>query len=243
MYTRSPACEEKYQDKRVFLLTVPIEVVIIGCERNDPLNAHGWQREQCKSARMDGLTSGTPFADFKILNIACKEDPAALGARFGAVNLDIQEYDPQTGTDLRKIPNFVHGNALELPEKWTGLFHVVVLGEFIEHCVFDAARKALREAVRVARKDGKVVVTFPLDSRPPEAQHAPEEIRTLVEGETGHDITVCHQTVWTDMMLSRLFVEAGVREVLREPLVYEFLDTRRPTGWGVVLVNTEDPRP
>lgn len=207
------------------------------------MNAHIWQRNLCKAARNDAALGGVPMSDFKILNVACKEDPANLGARFNATNVDIQAFDPQTGRDLTKLPNFVLGNALELPEKWSGTFHVVVLGEFIEHCVFDAARRALSEAVRVLRPDGKIFLTFPLDDRPPEVQHKPEEIRTLVEGTTGHDITVYHQTVWTDEQLSRLFVETGVREALREPLVYEFLDPRRPTGWGVVLVNTEDPRP
>ena len=200
------------------------------------MNAHIWQRDQCRKARNDAMMSGTPMSEYRILNVACKEDPANLGARFGATNLDIQEFDPQTGRDLNRVPNFVKGDALNLPEKWTGTFHVVVLGEFIEHCVFDAARRALSEAVRVARPSGTILLTFPLDDRRPEVQHKPEEIRTLVTGETGHDITVYHQTVWTDEFLSRLFVEAGVREVLREPLIYEFLDPRRPSGWGVVLV-------
>ena len=161
----------------------------------------------------------------KILNAACKEDPAFLGRTYGATNLDIQEYDPQTSTDLTRIINYVHGSVLDMPFE-AGEFDAIVLGEFLEHCTEEAAYTSFKECHRVLKDKGLLILTFPLDDRPPEEQHA---ARLLYEHAPG--ITSWHQTVWTDTMLEALMEPFTFVEVTREELRYGNL----MKGWGMVL--------
>ena len=142
------------------------------------MECHDFQREACE---------GTPTP---ILNAACKEDPAHLGADFDAVNLDICEYDPHTKVDMTKLPGFVHGSVFEIP--FDDLhFGTVVLGEFLEHCEHEQAMYALEECTRVLKFGGNLVITYPLDPRPPEGQHPPELLFEWCPGVTSY-----HQTVW-----------------------------------------------
>jgi SAM-dependent methyltransferase len=196
------------------------------------MNTHAYQQKVCEEAKQAGK--------MPILNAACKEDPAHLGERFGAINLDIADYDPATRVKLTEIPNFVQGSALELSTLFEeGQFGCVVLGEFIEHCVFSAAKTALLEIRKVLRDDGWLLLTFPLDGRPPSQQHGAELIFTVVEGETGKDITYYHQTVWGDDDLERLFSETGWKIHHRTPMDYGFVRHPKPHGWGITLVKEE----
>lgn len=163
---------------------------------------HHKQREFCAQAKRP------------ILNIACKEDPAALGREFGATNLDLYEHDPHTNVSMLTLPNFVQGSALALPFE-DNSFASAVLGEFIEHCTYAAAVKALREACRVLKPGGEIILTFPLDPRPKEGQH-PDHL--LIEWDTG--ITSWHSHVWSDSELGVLFSEAGFGVVRQERTHY-----------------------
>lgn len=181
---------------------------------------HIWQRVTVGQLAAEGYTP--------ILNIACKEDPAGL-ADFGATNLDIQQFDPSLGVDLTKqVPNFVHGDACNLPfpEK---SFRLTVHGELLEHLRFDKAVQALREAKRVLHDDGRMVLTFPLDPRPGETQHDPPVMIEFVDGCTSH-----HQTVWTEDLREKLYSQVGVVEVRRDYLRY-ILGGICLSGRGLVL--------
>lgn len=188
--------------------------------------AHKFQRKLCQHAIEHNRVP--------ILNAACKEDPAKLGLDYDAINLDITDYDPHTKVKLTDLKNYKQGNILEASSIFEPeTFGMIVLGEFIEHCVFEAAAKALTELRAVLNGDGFMVLTFPLDSRPPGKQHAKHHLVVTVEGETGHDITVWHQTVWEDDMLAALFEETGFKETSRTKLHYGFCADRG--GWGLTL--------
>lgn len=169
----------------------------------------------------------------RIVNIACKEDPAGLGKAVDAVNVDLLEYDPHTNTDLRKLPNFQAGDALALPFK-DGEFGGAVLGEFIEHCRPEIAYKALMEAKRVTRKGRQIILTFPIDPRPPEVQH-PKHL--LIEWDEG--ITSWHQTVWDDEKLDRLLEATRLKPIHRAHLSYIGIrwEGRDLVGVGLCLVD------
>lgn len=185
--------------------------------------AHHWQRKGCEDAPKP------------ILNAACKEDPAHLGGDYGAINLDIWTHDEQTNIPLSRIPNFQQGDVLNMSFE-DGHFGTIVLGEFLEHCMPGAAKAALLECHRVLKDDGKFVVTFPLDSRPAHSQHAKHLLKVIVEGETGHDVTVWHQQVWEDELILPLFTECGFEVVLREKIPYGFISRGQdPQGWGFIL--------
>lgn len=162
-----------------------------------------------------------------IVNIACMHDPARLGADFGAINTDVRTYDAHSGTDLKKsVPNFLLCSAFDLPFE-DKAFGVVVLGEYLEHCTREAAIKSLNQARRVMRDDGRLVLSFPLDDRPKDVQHA---AHLLVEWSNG--ITAWHQTVWEDFMLEDIFRETKLDVVSRTKLEYGFAPRG---GWGMVL--------
>jgi SAM-dependent methyltransferase len=189
--------------------------------RKPSMNCHEYQRMVCEGA-------GRP-----VLNTACKEDPARLGELFDAINLDINEFDPHTQVHgLASVKNFMVGDARALPWK-EPLFRCVVLGEILEHCTHTAALDILLEAARVLLPDGVICVTFPLDARPPEAQH---QRHLLVQWDNG--ITSWHQTQWTDDLFFPLLREAGLRQLDRIPIDYPFLPGQAPQGWGYRLTHT-----
>jgi ubiquinone/menaquinone biosynthesis C-methylase UbiE len=177
--------------------------------RNRPpaqTNEHKFQRQMVEKLAKEGFTP--------ILNVASKEDPACL-ADFGATNLDIQQEDPSTGTNLmRDVPNFVHGDATNLPFPDKS-FKLVVLGEFLEHCYHNKAVQALTQAKRVLADDGKILCTFPLDNRPAEAQHNPPVTIEFTPGCWSH-----HVTVWSDDKLLPLLEEVGLKITFRKHTTY-----------------------
>lgn len=167
---------------------------------------HTWQRMTVARLAQQGYTP--------ILNIASKEDPAGL-ADFGATNLDIQTFDPSQGIDLvRSVPNFVHGDACNLPFPDKS-YRMTVHGEFLEHCEFDRAVQALTSAKRVLADDGVMVLSFPLDPRPLSVQHDPPVYTEFVKG-----CWAGHVTVWTEELREKLYVEVGLVEAERHYLNY-----------------------
>jgi SAM-dependent methyltransferase len=183
------------------------------------MECHEYQRLICSQ-------SGRP-----ILNVGCKEDPTDLGNLFDAINVDRFSYDPHTGTDLsKKVKNFIKADARRLP--WTKpTFATVVIGELLEHCQPGPAKDILLEAKRVLLDDGIIVITFPLDTRPPREQHAPHLLMMWDEG-----ITSWHSSVWSDDRFLPLIEEVGLRQREKTPLSYPFLPNANPQGYGVVLV-------
>lgn len=169
------------------------------------------------------------FSEFgsRVVNVACKEDPARLGADYGAINCDVNDYDPQEKMSLYEVANFRVGDACNLPFGDSS-FDILVLGEFLEHCPYESAVLALSEVKRVLTDKGKAVLTFPYDSRPKEVQHEPHLLVTWK-----HGITSWHQSVWDDESLERLLKEVGLRELPehRSSVPYGFC-----VGAGVVLV-------
>ncbi len=161
-----------------------------------------------------------------VLNGACKENPAKLALNAGDVNLDVNDYDPQERMSLYQVPNFVCGSLLDIPFA-NSSFGTVVLGEVLEHCPSAAADRIMQETRRVLRDDGRVVVTIPLDPRPPEVQHEPHLLITWEGG-----ITSWHQTVWDDAKFAELLERNGFQEIpeFRETLFYGFC-----SGTGAVL--------
>ena len=113
----------------------------------------------------------------KLLTVACKEDPAKL-ADLGATNCDVNDYDPQERMSLYEVPNFVVGDAIDLPFE-DHSFDTIVLGEFLEHCPHDAAVAALTEMKRVLTKSGHLLLTFPRAGRPKEVPPEPHLLEPL----------------------------------------------------------------
>ena len=187
------------------------------------VQAHRYQQNACN------------IAEHPILNAACKEDPAKLGVTFNAINLDITSFCHFTNKDLTELKNYVQGDVLALSSQFPPeTFKTVVLGEFLEHCVWDAAFKALTEIRIVLADDGVLVVTYPLDDRPKEVQHAADKLVATVEGETGHDITTWHQTVWEDEKFNDLIEKTGWRIEQKSDIQYGFV-ARNPGGYGMLL--------
>jgi ubiquinone/menaquinone biosynthesis C-methylase UbiE len=167
-----------------------------------------------------------------ILNVASSEDPAELGKNFGAINLDIVDFDPTSGNHNSRAPNFVEGSAFDIPFE-DGKFETVVLGEFIEHCKFEDAVRAVRECKRVMSEDGALVITVPLDGRPKEEQRILDVDRNAGDFYTNSPCTYYHQTWWSNEMLDRLWRECGLIEEYRTQLYYTL--TCMIGGWGLVL--------
>lgn len=174
---------------------------------------HTFQSTMC--SRFDG----------PVLNVASHDDPAFLGDKYGAINLD-NTTKFNSGATVEEVKNFVLGDAFALPEDWTDRFGVVVLGEFLEHCIYDVAVLATKECVRVCKPGGVVVFTFPYDDRPPFEQHPPEECYECRPG-----FTSFHQTIWKDDILASLFKDCGLEEILRCSTTYYL--TRVVHGLGV----------
>jgi SAM-dependent methyltransferase len=170
------------------------------------------------------------------LNAACKEDPAHLGIKYNAINLDITDHCYFSNTDLKTLRNYVQGDVLNLRATFEEKhFPTIVLGEFLEHCVPAAAKQALISVREVLTDDGVLVVTYPLDDRPKEVQHALHMLVSTVEGDTGHDITTYHQTVWDAESLDALLKETGWVIEQKQPLHYGFLPGKNPGGYGMML--------
>ena len=161
----------------------------------------------------------------KTLNAACADDPANLGW-LGAINMDLHELDVGSKKDFRKVANYVQGSVLDMkfPD---GEFDTVVLGEFLEHCKFDVAVKAVNECRRVLKPGGNLVMTFPLDGRSRDEQRAGNE--WPLEYDAG--ITCAHQTWWGNDMVRALRSQTRFVEVMRAALLY--LLTAPLGGWAL----------
>jgi len=183
---------------------------------NNYMPCHQYQRD--KAAEFD----------FPILNVACKEDPAHLGLDFDATNVDIEDYDIETDTDLYSVPNFQRMSALCLTFQPRTFAHIII-GELLEHCTIKAARIVLREAYRVLTRTGKLTLTFPQDKRTPRQQRPANELVTYCDG-----IVSWHQTVWSDEMLEELFAVVDFKELKQHRKVLDY-DICRCKGLGIVL--------
>lgn len=144
-------------------------------------------------------------APLPLANFGSKEDPADLGRLVGATNIDVETYDHQIGYDLTTVRNFVNASVFDLPFD-DDHFASGVLGDLLEHCYFEPAVKMFKELRRVIRPGGPLMLTFPLDPRPPEQQHA--DPKCLYELEEPGTFTY-HVKVWDTFELNRLFNETG----------------------------------
>lgn len=162
----------------------------------------------------------------RVVNFACKEDPAKLYHMFNAVNIDIRDEDEETKTALRDVVgNFIQCDIRNTPF-FDDVFDVAVLGEILEHCTFEAAAEVVQEANRLACF---AVVTVPFDTRAPHEQHDEEALYEVAPG-----CYTYHVTNWKDD-LAPLF-EANGWEILHvEKLDYDGLFE----GEGVVLRRKE----
>jgi hypothetical protein len=186
------------------------------------LPCHQYQRSKAALFVEQGLT--------QVLNACSKEDPGKLGETFNATNLDICDFDIQEQISLYSIPNFVQASVLDMPFA-NKSYKLVVLGEFLEHCSFAAAKAALLEVHRVLSDDGRVVVTVPLDPRPKHVQHLPHQLVTYVDaGEVV--ITSWHTAIWNPPEWNLLLAQSEFVELPehRQELQYGFC-----SGFGAVL--------
>lgn len=160
-----------------------------------------------------------------ILNAASKEDPGNID-QYGPIHLDCVEKDVFTGIVLKdKLKNFVLGSVFDMNMFEDRKFGLIILGEWLEHTTQAAARKGLLECRRVLKDDGRLVLTFPKDHRPPEKQHGEGQLFTWVEG-----VTSWHQTVWEDNLLLDLFKDTCLIEQERVEIGYGHSE-----GLGLVL--------
>lgn len=165
-----------------------------------------------------------------ILNAACGPDPAGLGISFAATNMDMYAIDAMTGQHFGRNANFVLGSVFEIPFPDQS-YGTVVLGEFLEHCTFDAARKAVLEARRVLFPEGLLILTVPLDGRPVDEQRILDKDREKPQKAWEEGVTNFHQTWWSNRMLFNLADFCGFEEISRIPLVYAL--TAPISGWGM----------
>jgi len=185
------------------------------------MQAHVFQQNCCSQAQG------------KILNCASKEDPAKLGEKFGAINLDLLDYDEFTGTHLKHIRNFVQGDVMEIETIFPDHdFQTVLLGEFVEHCSVEYAKRAVNTIHRFLPVGGTLVLTFPLDDRPPASQHGKDKLKVLVGTSEAPDFTTWHWQVWDDDKLAELLPEDKWAVKTKQALHYGFT---KHGGWGITL--------
>jgi 2-polyprenyl-3-methyl-5-hydroxy-6-metoxy-1,4-benzoquinol methylase len=167
-----------------------------------------------------------------VLNVACQDDPAFLGEKFDAINLDRLQDDIhlEDMNYARDLKNFHNLDARQMPADWADRFATTVLGEFLEHVTEEYALEIVSACVRATKPGGVMVFTFPHDHRKPEEQHDKDKLYEAVPGYTTY-----HRTIWTDEMLERLFKAAGLKEILRGELTYLLDRTGKPMrGLGLV---------
>ena len=161
-----------------------------------------------------------------ILNLCSQADPAHLGEKYGATNLDICDREIDKNTIYRdEVKNFIQGDARKTPFK-DGEFKVVVLGETIEHCTERYAYDLMRECVRVSRE--YIILTYPYDPRPKEEQQKEEHLIEYAPG-----CVSWHQTLWDREMLLKMFNSFELRVLVTRDIFYYF--TKVIPGVGFVL--------
>lgn len=162
----------------------------------------------------------------KMLNAACADDPAKLGW-LGAINMDLHEIDVGSTKDFRKVANYQQGSVLDMKFA-DDTFDTVILGEFLEHCKFEVAVKAVMECRRVLKPGGHFVMTFPLDGRSRDEQRNQNEWPQ----EYDNGITCHHSMWWGTKEIQALRDRTRFSEVMRAALLY--LLTSPIGGWGLV---------
>ena len=164
----------------------------------------------------------------KMLNAACADDPAKLGW-LGAINMDFHAVDiGGVKKDFGKtVTNFVQGSVLDMKFA-DGEFDTVILGEFLEHCKFDVAVRAVEECRRVLKPGGHLVMTFPLDGRSRDEQRG----ENYWPDEYDAGITCHHQMWWGTKDVRALRDKVRMVEVMRAALFYML--TAPIGGWGLV---------
>lgn len=128
----------------------------------EPMTRFDWQRHCCQ--RVPG----------PVLNVGCKEDPAALKATFGArvTNLDRWDYDEawwKASQTRVPIPVDVLHDILTRPWPFAAdTFDVVVLGDILEDLPPGTQPAVLQEAARVGTA---LCVTCPEDTPTRDPHH------------------------------------------------------------------------
>lgn len=123
----------------------------------------------------------------KVLNVGCKEDPAALKANFGArvVNLDLRDYDDDVfhtnNGEKRPIPVDVQHDATVFPWPFADdEFDLVVFGDFLEDLQDDGCQvHILCEARRIATH---ICITTPEDTPERDWHHYTTTTREKLQG-------------------------------------------------------------
>lgn len=174
-----------------------------------------------------------------ILNAACGGDIAGL-ADFGALNMDLHDRQEFSAGKEASARNFVKGSILDIPYP-DGAFQTVVVGEFLEHCQYEVAARAMRECRRVMADDGRMIVTVPLDPRTLEEQEWYGRLMDpdvpVTGGAYDNGIAERHQTYWSLFPLQRLLRDVCLEDAQpRQLLLYAF--TTPVVGWGMVLRKT-----
>lgn len=147
------------------------------------------------------------------LNVGCNLDISDLRAR-GAINLDINAIDPNTEW-TNPVDVIADARSLPYPDK---SFDTVILGDIIEHCDDENAKKMIDEAIRVGKK---VVITCPEDYR-----EVHEETQTVANDYT-EDVYGNHKIPMTKERLLNLIDSDNI---YYEPVSYGFMD-----GHGVIV--------
>lgn len=147
------------------------------------------------------------------LNVGCNLDISDLRAR-GAINLDINAIDPNTEW-TNPVDVIADARSLPYPDK---SFDTVILGDIIEHCDDENAKKMIDEAIRVGKK---VVITCPEDYR-----EVHEETQTVANDYT-EDVYGNHKIPMTKERLLNLIDSDNI---YYESVSYGFMD-----GHGVIV--------
>jgi hypothetical protein len=111
------------------------------------------------------FTFQVKHATGKIINIGCDQDPCGFGQR-GATNVDITAENPILGykTAAHIIADVREGLPVERE------YDSAILGDIIEHIRLPEIGVAIKNAAATVKPGGKVIVTFPDDTRTIEEQ-------------------------------------------------------------------------
>jgi predicted SAM-dependent methyltransferase len=105
----------------------------------------------------------------RMINLACGTDDGACKERYGAVNVDVQDYASSVNNFYRDAdaenPSVVDYvcDIRDLPPALHHAFDVAVLGDVMEHCDAVAGPALLRSAMETLVDDGQIMIIFPED--------------------------------------------------------------------------------
>ncbi len=161
-----------------------------------------------------------------ILNVGCGDDAAGLRESCGAVNMDVNAVDPETGRD--NAVDFV-GDANYLPAPFEPhTFDVVVCCEMLEHFNPLDVPDQLWRFKRCLTPTGRIVLSIPND-------HGHEPFPEDSEERRAKGFYGKHHPC-PPSMVERWLKEAGLRAIHRERIEYGW---RGVTGIGIVCVPNE----